>query len=133
MSSNHKSTIASTNRSSGSIHFTVRSTKLDARALPKGKLLCLPRDTVEVIEELSVILERLALLGTTYLCGMRTTIFLGQRAVNFPHYLCGFREDERRRDKGMSPWPNPDAEIETFEQARKGWATQPPGPPPDLC
>jgi hypothetical protein len=37
----------------------VRSTKLEARALPKGKLLCLARDTVEVIEELSVIREDL--------------------------------------------------------------------------
>jgi hypothetical protein len=57
MSINHTTTIASTNRSRGSIHFTVcllAHHKLAARALPKGRLLYLPRDTVKGIEELAV-------------------------------------------------------------------------------
>jgi hypothetical protein len=109
MSNNHKSTIASTNRSRGSIHFTVcllRSTKLEARALPKGKLLCLPRDTVGRSRRTCRDLGRLALQGIAYPHGVGTRRFLGKRAAVFRKILgihpASLTSESRKNDTSFS-------------------------------
>ena len=78
----------------------VGTAKLGARALPKSKLLCLPRDTVEGMEELAVVREDLHYRKQLIRVATGSRIFPGKRAINLPHYhLC---EDEQCRDRGMS-------------------------------
>jgi hypothetical protein len=71
-SNNHTKAIASTNRSSGSIHLmrTSLSAMMTARMLPKRDLLCLPRDTVGKMYGLSLIHEKLRYRESS-ICGNR--------------------------------------------------------------